>query len=207
MDERIIRTGRETLKMAADNIALMEQTLGEAFRDAVYTLHETRGKIIACGIGKSGIIAKKMAATLSSTGTFCCFIHPSEAFHGDFGMIKPEDTILLFSHSGETKELVQFMHGVRNLHEGNQVIVITAGVDSTLAKASNTVIVTQVAKESHNQDFRHIPTTSTTVTLALGDAIALALQTCKGFKEADFFKYHPGGNIGKIAKESKVQGT
>ena len=201
-DDEIISTGKGVLKLAADNITRSEEMLGEPFREAVYLLHNTKGNIVVCGMGKSGIIAKKIAATLSSTGTFSYFIHPSEAFHGDFGKIKPEDTILLLSHSGETDELLKLLSIVKKLQKDNKIITITAKSNSTLAAASDVVILTHVLRESHDDNFRHIPTTSTTVTLALGDAIAIALQKLKGFKEAHFFEFHPGGNIGSIAKEA-----
>lgn len=200
-NEEIIQAGKDVLKIAAENISYTEQLLGESFCDAVKILHATKGNIIVSGIGKSGIIAKKIAATLSSTGTFSYFIHPSEAFHGDFGMIKQEDTILLFSHSGETEELLKFLHVIRKLHGNNKIITITAKENSTLALTADAIILTHVKKENHDNDFKYIPTTSTTVTLALGDALAIALQKLKGFKVTHFFRFHPGGDIGKTAKK------
>jgi arabinose-5-phosphate isomerase len=201
MDDGIIQTGRDVLRIAAENISNAERSLGAPFRDAVYALHRTKGSIVVCGIGKSGIIAKKVSATLSSTGTRSCFIHPSEAFHGDFGIIEPEDTLILFSHSGETAELIKFLNVVRNLHEKNTVITITAKSNSTLALNSDLVVLTHVSKENHDDELKHMPTTSTTVTLALGDALALSVQKLRGFKAEHFFRFHPGGNIGKIASE------
>jgi arabinose-5-phosphate isomerase len=200
--DEIIQIGKDVLKLAADSISLNEQSLGESFLSAVHMLHRTNGSIIVCGIGKSGIVAKKLAATLSSTGTPSYFIHPVEAFHGDFGMIKPGDTLIMLSHSGETDELIRFLKVVRNLHSQNKVLTITAKNNSTLAIASDAVVLTHVVIENHNEDCRRIPTTSTTVTLAIGDAIAIALQRLKGFKAADFLQLHPGGNIGKTAEST-----
>lgn len=193
----ILKVGKDVLKLAADNIRHSRETLGETFYEAVMTLYNTKGHIVVSGIGKSGIIAKKIAATLSSTGTFSYYMHPNEAFHGDFGLIKPYDTILIFSHSGETEELIRYLAVIKDLHSTVKIVTITSGLNSTLALYSDITVYTHVSIENHDDNFRLIPTTSTTVTLAMGDAIAIALQKIKGFRISHFLKYHPGGNIGK----------
>jgi arabinose-5-phosphate isomerase len=197
----ILKVGKDVLKTAADNITRSQEMLGDAFYEAVELLYNTKGHIVVSGIGKSGIIAKKIAATLSSTGTFSYYMHPNEAFHGDFGLIKAEDTILIFSHSGETEELIRFLAVIKDLHKENKIITITSGVNSSLALCSDISLYTHVAKENDDNDFKLIPTTSTTVTLAIGDAIAISLQKIKGFKMSHFLKYHPGGNIGKQLRQ------
>lgn len=198
---QILKVGKDVLKIAVENITYVEQLLGESFCEAVNILHNTKGNIIVSGIGKMGIIAKKTAATLSSTSTFSYYIHPNDAFHGDFGMIKPEDTLLMFSHSGETEELLNFLSMVRKLYRNNKIIAITAKNDSTLALTADVAVLTHVAKENNDKDFKYIPTTSTTVTLALGDALVIALLKLKGFKITHFLKFHPGGELGKHAKK------
>lgn len=197
----ILKVGKDVLQMASDNIKQSQESLGDEFFEAVDALYNTKGHIVVSGIGKSGIIAKKIAATLSSTGTFSYYMHPNEAFHGDFGLIKPEDTILIFSHSGETEELIRYLAVIKDLHSGNKIITITSGINSTLALCSDITLYTHVAVENNDDDFKLIPTTSTTVTLAMGDAVAIALQKVKGFKISHFLKYHPGGNIGKQLKQ------
>lgn len=192
----ILQIGKDVLKTASINIRYTEKMLDDSFVDAVKLLYKTKGNIILSGIGKSGIIAKKITATLCSTGTFSCFIHPNEAFHGDFGMIKPQDTIIVFTHSGETKEILAFLRIIKSKKYDNKVIAITSKKESSIEKYVDIVLQTHVIKESDDEDVRLIPTTSTTVTLALGDALAIALQKLKGFKIEHFFQYHPGGQIG-----------
>lgn len=194
--DQILQVGKDILKMASININHTQEMLDESFIDAVELLNNTSGKIILSGIGKSGIIAKKITATLCSTGTFSYFIHPNEAFHGDFGMIKPDDTIIVFTHSGETKELISFLEIIKGSKFGNKVIAITSKNNSKIVKFADIILQTHVVKESDDEDIKLIPTTSTTVTLALGDALAIALQKLKGFKIEHFYKYHPGGKIG-----------
>ena len=152
-----------------------------------------KGKIFITGVGKSGHIANKIAATLSSTGTPSFFIHPAEALHGDLGMIEKKDAILAISKSGESKEICELIPAIKlkkiNLYS------ITENIDSTIAQASKTHILVKVKREACPNDLA--PTSSTTVTLALGDAIAVALLKAKGFTSEDFAKSHPGGKLGK----------
>ncbi len=197
----VINAGKDVLTLASENIMAVRMGLGDSFYEAVNALYKTKGNIVVSGIGKSGIISKKVAATLSSTGVFGHYIHPTEAFHGDFGMIGPEDTFILFSNSGETHELIDFLKVIRQLHSQNIVISVTAVSDSTLATESDIVILTCVERESNDYNFKHIPTTSTTVTLAVGDALAIGLQKMIGFKHDQFFKFHPGGSIGRIGND------
>lgn len=196
----ILEVGKEVLKMASQNINFTQKMLDESFVDAVKLLHKTSGNIILSGIGKSGIIAKKISATLCSTGTFSYFIYPNEAFHGDFGMIKPGDTLIVISHSGETKELLLFLDTLKKYKFENKIIAITSKNDSIITRYADIILQTHVIKESHDEDMKLIPTTSTTVTLALGDALTIALQKLKGFKLKHFYKYHPGGKIGSELK-------
>lgn len=200
-DYNILKVGKDVLKLSAESITATQKKLDESFCKAVSILHETKGNIILSGIGKSGIIAKKIAATLSSTGTFSCYVHPGDAFHGDFGMIKPKDTLLVFSHSGETEELLKFLGVVKKLYGNNKIIAVTANGNSALAHIADVAVLTYVTKESLDEDFQFIPTTSTTVTLAVGDALAIALQKIKGFKITHFLTSHPGGNVGNHSKK------
>lgn len=197
-DDYILEIGKNVLKSAAANIQNTQRLLDESFISAVKLLYITKGNIILSGIGKSGIIAKKIAATLSSTGTFSIYIHPSEAFHGDFGMINSKDTLIIFSHSGETKELLDFLRIEKKLNPKNKIIVITSKENSTISNYADITLLTHVTVENGDEDLRLIPTTSTTVTIALGDALAIALQKLKGFKIDHLFKNHPGGQIGKL---------
>lgn len=194
----ILQIGKNVLEIAATNIQNTQRLLDESFVHAVKLLYKTKGKIILSGIGKSGIIAKKIAATLSSTGTFSIYIHPNEAFHGDFGMIKSEDTLIVFSHSGETMEVIDFLRIVKNLKLKNKILAITAKENSNIAQYADITILTHVGEENNIEDLGLVPTTSTTVALALGDALALALQKLKGFKIDHILKNHPGGQVGKF---------
>lgn len=194
----ILQTGKNVLKIAAINLQKTQGLLDESFVHAVKLLYKTKGNIILSGIGKSGIVAKKIAATLSSTGTLSIYIHPSEAFHGDFGMINSKDTLIVFSHSGETKEILDFLRAIKNFKPRNKIIAITSRRNSTISQCADITILTHVKEESADEDLKLSPTTSTTVTIALGDALALALQKLKGFKINHFLKNHPGGQIGKF---------
>ena len=156
-------------------------------------IFDCKGKVFITGVGKSGHIANKIAATLSSTGTPSFFVHPAEALHGDLGMIEKKDSILAISKSGESKEICELIPAIK-LKKIN-LFSITENVDSTIAKASKTHILVKVKKEACPNGLA--PTSSTTVTLALGDAIAVALLKAKGFTSEDFAKSHPGGKLGK----------
>jgi len=156
-----------------------------------------KAKQFSRGIGKSGIVARKIAATLSSTGTFSLFVHPVEALHGDFGMIGRDDVIIVISHSGETPEVINFANIVKKF--GNKIIAITANEKSELGKLADIILPTHVREEACKicTTFNLAPTTSALVESALGDAISSALQEMKGFKQEHFVRLHPGGTLGK----------
>lgn len=199
-NDPILQIGKNVLENAATNIQNTQRLLDESFVYAVKLLYKTKGKIILSGIGKSGIIAKKIAATLSSTGTFSVYIHPNEAFHGDFGMINSEDTLIVFSHCGETREVLDFLRVVKNLKRRNKIIAITSKGSSIISQYADITILTHVREENDDEDLKLIPTTSTTVTIALGDALTMALLKLKGLKIDDFLKNHPGGQASKLVR-------
>jgi arabinose-5-phosphate isomerase len=156
-------------------------------------LRDCRGRVIVTGMGKSGIICRKIAATLSSTGTPAFFLHPAEAIHGDLGMIQPDDVIVALSHSGETEEVLRLLETIRRL--GARLIAISGSPASTLGQAADVLLDCHVAEEACPLNL--VPTASTTAALALGDALAMTLLVEKGFREEDFANLHPGGKLGK----------
>lgn len=163
------------------------------YKAAVECLFACKGHVIICGMGKSGHVGKKMAATFASTGTPSFFLHPSEAFHGDLGMITKDDAIILISNSGETNEVLQLVPSLKNFK--NKIIAITNNVNSTLAKNSDVVLPIIMEKEACPNNLA--PTTSTLITMAIGDALAITLMQQKKFMSHDFARYHPGGALGK----------
>ena len=189
----ILDTAREVLQTEAEAISRIKELLNGEFVCAVEAILACEGKVILTGIGKSGIIAKKIAATLASTGTPSFFLNPSEAFHGDLGMISKEDIIIALSYSGETDEVLKI---VPFIHEnGNLLISITGNIESALAKNSNIHLHTMVERE---ECVLHLaPTTSTTAQLALGDALACAVMKMRDFTSQDFARLHPGGSLGR----------
>ena len=156
-------------------------------------LYECQGRVIVTGMGKSGIICRKMAATLASTGTSAFFLHPAEATHGDLGVIQPNDVLLAISHSGETQEILRLLEAIRRI--GARIIAITGNPASTLAQAADVALDCQVSEEACPLNL--VPTASTTAALAMGDALCMTLLVEKGFREEDFAKIHPGGKLGK----------
>jgi arabinose-5-phosphate isomerase len=156
----------------------------------------TSGRVIVAGIGKSGLVGRKIVATLSSTGTPALFIHPVEAMHGDLGMVRSEDVVLALSNSGETEELNVMLPSLRNI--GTRIIAMTGNLSSTLARNSDLTIYTGVQKEAC--PFGLAPTASTTALLAMGDALAVALTRVRNFQVGDFRRYHPGGHLGERLK-------
>jgi len=196
----ILQIGKEVLKNESDAIQVVEKKLNSSFVKAVELLYHAKGKIVLVGIGKSGIVARKIAATLSSTGTFGLFVHPVEALHGDFGMIGRDDVIILISHSGETPEVINFANIVKKF--GNKIIAITTDEKSELGKIADIMLLTYVREEACKicTTFNLAPTTSALVESALGDALSSALQEMKGFKQEHFAKFHPGGTLGKLDK-------
>ena len=184
---------RQVIAIEIEALKNVSNNLGEAFEHSINIALGTTGRLVVMGMGKSGIIGQKIAATLASTGSCAFAIHPGEAYHGDLGMIKPEDTALLISNSGETEELIRLLPFLQ--HQGNQIIAITGKLDSTLAKNAHAVLSIAVPKEACNNNLA--PTSSTTATLALGDAFAVTLSTLRRFQPEDFARYHPGGSLGK----------
>lgn len=188
-----LHIARQVLETEAQAILGLIPQLSESFARAVDVLHGCRGRVIVSGMGKSGIISHKIAATLSSTGTSAFFLHPAEAIHGDLGAVRAEDVVLALSHSGETAELVRLVEAIRRI--GAQLIVISGNPASTLGQAADVSLSCHVAEEACPLNLA--PTASTTASLALGDALALALSRRKGFREEDFANLHPGGRLGK----------
>lgn len=188
-----LHIARQVLETEAQAILGLIPQLAESFAHAVDVLHECRGRVIVSGMGKSGIISHKIAATLSSTGTSAFFLHPAEAIHGDLGAVRAEDVVLALSHSGETAELVRLVEAIRRI--GAKLVVISGNPQSTLGQAADVSLSCHVAEEACPLNLA--PTASTTASLALGDALALALSRRKGFREEDFANLHPGGRLGK----------
>ena len=195
--ENVVRIEAGALRALADRIA---GSMSDAFNHAVNLLYACRGRVVVSGMGKSGIIARKLAATLSSTGTPAIFLHPAEAVHGDLGMVVPGDVVIALSSSGETEEILSLLATLKRL----QVPLISMTCDrlfprngkiSTLATAADVPLDCSVDKEACNLGLA--PTASTTTMLALGDALAIALSEKRGFKEEDFANLHPGGKLGK----------
>ncbi len=189
----LIESARETLKIEAEALRNAEKRIGSSFLEAVETIYHLRGKLIVTGIGKSGLVGAKIAATLASTGTSSFFLHPSEALHGDLGMIGPEDGLLAISYSGESEELSNILPHVRRF--GVPLLAMTADGKSTLALYADTVLDISVEREAC--PLGAAPTASTTLTMAMGDALAVALMKKRNFKKEDFASFHPGGSLGR----------
>jgi len=184
---------RRVLELEARAILDLVPRLGEAFDRAVETLFACKGRVVVTGMGKSGLIGGKIAATFSSTGTPSLFLHPAEAVHGDIGMVVPGDVVLALSQSGETEEILRLLELIKRLDVG--LIAMTGGPGSTLARHSG--IVLDVGIEQEASPLGLVPTTSTTAALAMGDALAMALLERRGFTLDDFARNHPGGDIGR----------
>jgi len=189
----LVKIIKHELNLEAQAIQKVAERIGPEITRIVDLLHNCRGKIVVTGMGKSGIIARKIAATFSSTGTIATFLHAAEGIHGDLGIIEKNDVILAVSYSGNTAELISMIPYFK--FNRVPIIALTGHPDSQLAKNSDLIIDCSVPKEF--EPFGMVPTSSTTVTLAVGDAIAIALLKKKDFKESDFARYHPGGTIGR----------
>jgi len=188
-----LKSGRRTIRIESKGLEKLAKTLSADFNIVCDKLFKTKGKIITLGIGKSGHIAKKVSATLSSTGSASSFINAGEALHGDIGGINKNDAVIIFSHSGETEEIIDLIPFLKS--SGCEFFSITGSRDSFIAKNSLINLDTGISEEACPLDLA--PTTSTTASLALGDAIAVALLEAKNFKSDDFAKSHPGGKLGK----------
>jgi arabinose-5-phosphate isomerase len=195
---------KKVLQTEAAAILALVDRLDGRFEQAVRLLLECRGRVIVTGMGKSGIICGKIAATLSSTGTPAFFLHPAEAIHGDLGKLQSEDVVLAVSHSGETDELLRLLETIKRL--GARLITITGVPGSTLSKAADVALDCEVSEEACPLNL--VPTASTTAALALGDALAMTLLDAKGFRQEDFASLHPGGKLGRrlMRAEQLMQG-
>lgn len=191
-----INNAKEVLKIEAQSILRLVDRLNGNFSRAVNLIFKCKGRVIITGIGKSGLIGRKIVATLTSTGTQALFLHPVEGIHGDLGIVTKDDILLAISNSGETRELLPIISSVR--HIGAPIIAFTGVLTSTLAKNSDIVIDVSVEKEAC--PFGLAPTSSTTAALAMGDALAITLIDKRKFREKDFYKFHPGGSLGARLK-------
>ena len=191
--ELIIERGRRVLNLEAAALAAVERTLGDDFARAVQLLAACRGRVIIAGVGKSGLVGRKMAATFTSTGTPAMFLHPVESVHGDLGIVGADDVAILISKSGESQELLGLIDALARL--GVHMIAMTADRSSRLSRHADVTLDLGVSEEACPYDLA--PTTSTTVTMALGDALAVALMEEKGFRVEDFARFHPGGSLGR----------
>jgi arabinose-5-phosphate isomerase len=185
--------GLETLDIEIEALQRMRSRMGASFNAAVEIVLAMQGRLVIVGMGKSGIIGQKIAATLASTGTPSFFVHPGEAFHGDLGMIKPVDALLLISNSGETEEVLRILPFLQ--HQKNRIISLTGKLDSTLARHSHVVLDIGVEREACKNNLA--PTSSTTNALVMGDALAVALTVKRDFQPEDFARFHPGGSLGR----------
>ena len=188
-----VRLAHETLDIEAAALLGLKARLGDDFARAVAMMLGVRGRVVVTGMGKSGHVGRKIAATLASTGTPALFVHPGEASHGDLGMIKAVDLVLGISNSGESDELVSILPVLKR--QGVPLVAITGGLSSTLARHADVVLDSSVEKEACPLNLA--PTASTTAQLALGDALAVALLDARGFKAEDFARSHPGGSLGR----------
>jgi arabinose-5-phosphate isomerase len=190
--DQSIRQAKEVLQLEADSILQLIDRVGEDFSRAVELIYHCTGRVIVAGIGKSGLIGRKVVATLTSTGTQALFLHPVEGLHGDLGIVTKDDVLVAISHSGETDELNMIVDSIRTI--GVPRIAFTGNLSSTLARSCDIVIDVGVAREAC--PFGLAPTSSSTAALAMGDALAVALIHRRNFQEKDFFKFHPGGSLG-----------
>ncbi len=184
---------RKVLRTEAAAILGLVDRIDGDFERAIQLLYACKGRVIVTGMGKSGLICRKIAATLSSTGTSAWFLHPAEAIHGDLGAIREDDVVLALSHSGETEELLRLLESIRRI--GARLIALTGQPASTLARAADVTIDCGIAEEACPMNL--VPTASTTAALAMGDALAMTLLVRKGFREEHFASLHPGGKLGR----------
>ena len=191
--QQIIELAKRTLRIESEALATMADAIDEEFFSAVECIFSSTGKLIVTGMGKSGHVGRKIAATLSSTGTPSLFLHPAEACHGDLGVISPNDVVLALSYSGETDEVLNIVPFIRN--NGNKIIAMTGNGKSTLAANADIHISLEVKEEACPLNLA--PTTSTTVQMAMGDALAVALMKARQFAATDFARVHPHGSLGR----------
>lgn len=192
-DHNYLEMAREALQIEADAVRSLSTKLNEHFEQAAQSILDCKGRVILVGVGKSGLIAKKIAATFASTGTPSFFVHATEASHGDLGMITADDVVLALSNSGQTEELIEILPAIRR--RGAKIVSITGNLQSALARQSDFVLDGSVDKEACPLNLA--PTASTTAALALGDALAVVVLKARGFSEEDFALSHPGGSLGR----------
>ncbi|HHW7580241.1 TPA: KpsF/GutQ family sugar-phosphate isomerase [Mannheimia haemolytica] len=188
-----LESAKETLNLYAQQIITLNHRLSEEFNEVVNMILACQGRVVVGGIGKSGLVGKKMVATLASTGTPSFFLHPTEAFHGDLGMLKPIDMVILISNSGETDDVNKLIPSLKNF--GNKIIAMTGNPYSTLGRNADVILNIGVEREACLNNLA--PTSSTLVTMALGDALAIALMKARDFRPEDFARFHPGGSLGR----------
>ncbi len=188
-----IEKGKEVVRMEAEAIQALEERIGEEFQKAIDILLACKGRVIITGLGKSGLIGQKIASTMTSTGTAAIFLHAAEGLHGDLGVVLKDDIVICISKSGTTKEILYLMPFLKR--QRIKIISITGNINSPMAKSSDVVLDASISSEACPFDL--VPTSSTTTTLVLGDALALALFQERGLSVEDFVRYHPGGDIGK----------
>jgi arabinose-5-phosphate isomerase len=191
--ENLINIAKKVLKTEADAVNGLIEKLDSSFEKAVTILYKSKGRVVVTGMGKSGLVGKKIAATLSSTGTPAFFMHPGEASHGDLGMVTSDDVIIAITNSGETEEVINLLPFLKRFNV--KLIVLTGNAQSTLSRAADAVLNVSVKEEACPLGF--VPTSSTTAALAMGDAIAVAILVKRGLKAEDFACYHPSGTLGK----------
>ena len=191
--EEIIEKGKEVIRIEAESLANLIEKVGEDFAEAVEIIYKSKGRVVLTGMGKSGLIARKIVATMNSTGTAAIYLHPTDALHGDLGMVRNEDVVIIISKSGATDELSRLFPMFKRL--GVKIIAMSGNKDSGLAVDSDIFLNISVKEEACPHDLA--PTSSTTATLAMGDALAVALLEKRNFTVEDFAFLHPGGSLGK----------
>ncbi|NTU41518.1 MAG: KpsF/GutQ family sugar-phosphate isomerase [Nitrospirales bacterium] len=191
--ESIIEIARKVLRIESEAVMGLTEKLNHSFERAVELIFMSRGRVVVTGMGKSGLVGKKIAATLASTGTPSFFLHPAEAIHGDLGMVTADDVVIAISNSGETEEIVSLIPFLKRFNVG--LISLAGKEGSTLARSSDVFLNISVKEEACPMGI--VPTASTTATIAMGDALAVALLIKRGFREEDFARFHPGGSLGK----------
>jgi len=191
--EEIIEKGKEVIRIEAESVANLIERVGKDFAEAVEIIYKSKGRVVLTGMGKSGLIARKIVATMNSTGTAAIYLHPTDALHGDLGMVRKEDVVIIISKSGTTDELERLFPMFKRL--GVKIIAMSGKSDSSLAVESDIFLNISVKEEACPHDLA--PTSSTTTTLAMGDALAVALLEKRNFTVEDFAFLHPGGSLGK----------
>lgn len=190
---RVLDEIKKAIEIEADATKELANQISFEYEEAINMIRNSKGKVIFTGVGKSGHVGKKLAATFASTGTPSFFLHSTEGVHGDLGMVEESDIVIMLSNSGETKELLSLLPSLKKIKA--KTIVVTSKKESSLAKKCDIVLTYEYKKEADHLELA--PTTSSTLTLVLGDAIAITLCKLKGFTNEDFHLFHPGGNLGK----------